>query len=153
MQKLGSKTYDCAVGCPVEATLDLIDGKWKGVILYHLLDDTIRFNELKRRLSRITQRMLTRQLRELEADGLIHREIYAEVPPRVEYSLTALGRSLEPVVRMLWTWGNQYLATEAARAGAVNGAVSLSPRVRRSLPAGRAEAGPCVSTMPCGDCK
>jgi DNA-binding HxlR family transcriptional regulator len=82
--------------------------------------------------------MLTRQLRELEADGLIHREIYAEVPPRVEYSLTALGRSLEPVVRMLWTWGNQYLAPAAARAGAVNGAVSLSPRVRRSLPAGRA---------------
>lgn len=70
MQKLGSKTYDCAVGCPVEATLDLIDGKWKGVILYHLLDDTIRFNQLKRRLSRITQRMLTRQLRELEADGM-----------------------------------------------------------------------------------
>ncbi|WP_456622080.1 MULTISPECIES: winged helix-turn-helix transcriptional regulator [unclassified Bradyrhizobium] len=138
MQKLGGKTYDCAVGCPVEATLDLIDGKWKGVILYHLLDDTIRFNELKRRLSRITQRMLTRQLRELEADGLIHREIYAQVPPRVEYSLTALGRSLEPVVRMLWTWGNQYLATEAARAGAINGAVSLSPRVKRSLPSGRA---------------
>src|SRR6185369_3665080 len=109
MKRIDSKTYDCAAGCPVEATLDLIDGKWKGVILYHLLDDTIRFNELKRRLSRITQRMLTRQLRELE-----------------------------PVVRMLWTWGNQYLATEAARAGAVSGAVSLSPRVRRSLPAGRA---------------
>ena len=97
-------------GCAVEATLDLIDGKWKAVILYHLLNDTVRFNELRRRLSRITQRMLTRQLRELEANGLIHREIYAEVPLRVEYSLTTLGRSLEPVVRMLWTWGNQYLA-------------------------------------------
>jgi DNA-binding HxlR family transcriptional regulator len=110
MKKLGGKTYDCAAGCPVEATLDLIDGKWKAVILYHLLNDTVRFNELRRRLSRITQRMLTRQLRELEANGLIHREIYAEVPLRVEYSLTTLGRSLEPVVRMLWTWGNQYLA-------------------------------------------
>ncbi|SDN69727.1 helix-turn-helix domain-containing protein [Afipia sp. GAS231] len=110
MKKLGGKTYDCAAGCPVEATLDLIDGKWKAVILYHLLNDTIRFNELRRRLSRITQRMLTRQLRELEANGLIHREIYPEVPLRVEYSLTTLGRSLEPVVRMLWTWGNQYLA-------------------------------------------
>jgi DNA-binding HxlR family transcriptional regulator len=110
MKKLGGKTYDCAAGCPVEATLDLIDGKWKAVILYHLLNDTIRFNELRRRLSRITQRMLTRQLRELEANGLIHREIYAEVPLRVEYSLTTLGRSLEPVVRMLWTWGDQYLA-------------------------------------------
>src|SRR6201991_2909579 len=129
MKRLDTETYDCTAGCPVEATLDLIDGKWKGVILYHLLDDTIRFNELRRRLSRITQRMLTRQLRELEADGLIHREIYAEVPLRVEYSLTALGRSLEPVVRTLWTWGNRYLSTEAARAGAVDGAVSLSPRV------------------------
>jgi DNA-binding HxlR family transcriptional regulator len=80
MKKLGGKTYDCAAGCPVEATLDLIDGKWKAVILYHLLNDTVRFNELRRRLSRITQRMPTRKLRELEVDGLIHREIYAEVP-------------------------------------------------------------------------
>ena len=121
MRKLG-ETYDCTAGCPVEATLDLIDGKWKAVIIYHLLDDTIRFNELRRRLSRITQRMLTRQLRELEADGLIHREIYAEVPPRVEYSLTVLGRSLEPVVRTLWTWGNGYLSTRKSRPAALNGA-------------------------------
>src|SRR5882724_13173890 len=109
MKRLDTKSYDCAAGCPVEATLDLIDGKWKAVILYHLLGDTIRFNELGRRLSRITQRMLTRQLRELEAAGLIHREVYAEVPPRVEYSLTKLGRSLEPVIRSLWSWGNAYL--------------------------------------------
>jgi DNA-binding HxlR family transcriptional regulator len=126
MKKLGGKTYDCAAGCPVEATLDLIDGKWKAVILYHLLNDTIRFNELRRRLSRITQRMLTRQLRELEADGLIHREIYAEVPLRVEYSLTTLGRSLEPVVRMLWTWGNQYIAVRRSHALSLNGAASPS---------------------------
>jgi DNA-binding HxlR family transcriptional regulator len=124
MKKLGGKTYDCAAGCPVEATLDLIDGKWKAVILYHLLNDTIRFNELRRRLSRITQRMLTRQLRELEANGLIHREIYAEVPLRVEYSLTTLGRSLEPVVRMLWTWGNQYIAARRLHALSLNGAAS-----------------------------
>ena len=103
MKKLGGRTYDCAAACPVEATLDLIDGKWKAVILYHLLNDTVRFNELRQRLSRITQRMLTRQLRELEADGLIHRKTYAESPLRVEYSLTTLGRSLESVVRMLWT--------------------------------------------------
>jgi DNA-binding HxlR family transcriptional regulator len=126
MKKLGGKTYDCAAGCPVEATLDLIDGKWKAVILYHLLNDTVRFNELRRRLSRITQRMLTRQLRELEADGLIHREIYAEVPLRVEYSLTTLGRSLEPVVRMLWTWGNQYIAARRLHALSLNGAASPS---------------------------
>jgi DNA-binding HxlR family transcriptional regulator len=122
MKKLGGKTYDCAAGCPVEAALDLIDGKWKAVILYHLLNDTLRFNELRRRLSRITQRMLTRQLRELEANGLIHREIYAEMPPRVEYSLTALGRSLEPVVRMLWTWGNDYLAGRQRHPAALNSA-------------------------------
>ena len=82
MKRLDTKSYDCAAGCPVEATLDLIDGKWKAVILYHLLVYTIHFNELGPRLSRITQRMLTRQLRELEAAGLIHREVYAEVPPR-----------------------------------------------------------------------
>src|ERR1700724_4865171 len=98
MKKLGESS-DFGAGCPVEATLDLIDGKWKAVILYHLLDDTIRFNELRRRLSRITQRMLTRQLRELEADGLIHREVYAEVPARVEYSLPVLGRALDPGIR------------------------------------------------------
>src|ERR1700752_3594235 len=110
MKKLDGNTYDCAVGCPVEATLDLIDGKWKAVILYHLLDDTMRFGELGRRLSRrVSQRMLPRQLRELEAAGLIHREVYAEVPPRVEYSLTQRGRSLEPVIRSLWIWGNSYL--------------------------------------------
>ena len=126
MTKLGAKTYDCTAGCPVEATLDLIDGKWKAVILYHLLDDTVRFNELRRRLSRITQRMLTRQLRELEADGLIHREIYAQVPMRVEYSLTTLGRSLEPVVRMLWSWGNDYLAERRSRPHALNGNAQLA---------------------------
>src|SRR5712672_2606411 len=106
-------------GCPVEATLDLIDGKWKGVILYHLLDDTVRFNELGRRLSRITQRMLTRQLRELEAAGLIHREGYPEVPPRVEYSLTKLGRTLEPILRSLWSWGNTYLDDRRTAPGTI----------------------------------
>ncbi|MBR0756843.1 helix-turn-helix transcriptional regulator [Bradyrhizobium jicamae] len=126
MTKLGAKTYDCTAGCPVEATLDLIDGKWKAVILYHLLDDTVRFNELRRRLSRITQRMLTRQLRELEADGLIHREIYAQVPLRVEYSLTTLGRSLEPVVRMLWSWGNDYLAERRSRPLVLNANTQLA---------------------------
>ena len=110
MQDLTAKTYDCTAGCPVEATLDLIDGKWKAIILYHLLDGTLRFNELKRRLSRITQRMLTRQLRELEEVGLINRTIFAEMPPRVEYALTPHGRSLEPVIRALWIWGDAYLS-------------------------------------------
>jgi len=119
MKRLNAKAYDCAAGCPVEATLDLIDGKWKGVILYHLLDDTVRFNELGRRLSRITQRMLTRQLRELEAAGLIHREVYPEVPPRVEYSLTKLGRTLEPILRSLWSWGNTYLDDRRTAPGTI----------------------------------
>src|ERR1700752_3014527 len=128
MKRLSSKTYDCTAGCPVEATLDLIDGKWKAVILYHLLDDTIRFNELGRRLSRITQRMLTRQLRELEAAGLIHREVYAEVPPRVEYSLTKLGRSLEPAIRSLWSWGDSYLEVRRTTSSSVIESSALAQR-------------------------
>ncbi|WGF90000.1 winged helix-turn-helix transcriptional regulator [Marinivivus vitaminiproducens] len=104
------KRYDCAPGCPVEATLDLIGGKWKGVILYHLLDETIRFNTLSRRLGSITQRMLAKQLRELEAAGLIRRVVFAEVPPRVEYSLSPDGESLRPVILALKAWGETRLA-------------------------------------------
>ncbi|MGU3666162.1 winged helix-turn-helix transcriptional regulator [Methylobacterium sp. A49B] len=96
----------CSPGCAVEATLRFIDGKWKGVILYHLLEGTLRFNEIRRRLTSVTQRMLTNQLREMEADGLITRTVYAQVPPKVEYSLTERGRSLEPVIRALKTWGD-----------------------------------------------
>ena len=101
--------YDCNLGCPVEATLELIGGKWKGVILYHLLGGTHRFNELRRIMPDVTQRMLTRQLRELEACQLISRTVYAEVPPRVEYSLTEYGRTLEPVIQALRGWGMQHL--------------------------------------------
>ncbi|KAA0777475.1 helix-turn-helix domain-containing protein [Bacillus sp. TE8-1] len=90
--------------CPVEAMVEVIGGKWKGVILYHLLDGTKRFNELKRLKPNITQRMLTLQLRELEADGIIHREVYREVPPKVEYSLTELGESLRPVLLLMMEW-------------------------------------------------
>ncbi|PEZ16686.1 MarR family transcriptional regulator [Bacillus anthracis] len=90
--------------CPVEAMVEVIGGKWKGVILYHLLDGTKRFNELKRLKPNITQRMLTLQLRELEADGIIHREVYREVPPKVEYSLTELGESLRPMILVMMEW-------------------------------------------------
>ena len=101
-----SRDYSCAEGCPVEATLDLMDGKWKGVILYHLKKDgVLRFNELGRRLTGITQRMLTKQLRALEDDGLVIRKVYAEVPPRVEYSLSEIGESLRPVIETLRAWG------------------------------------------------
>lgn len=103
------KRYDCNFGCPVEACVEVVGGKWKGVILFHLLGGTKRFNELLRLIPGVTQRMLTRQLRELEDDRIIERKIYAEVPPKVEYSLTEFGKTLEPVLRMLQGWGSQYL--------------------------------------------
>ncbi|HYY57743.1 MAG TPA: helix-turn-helix domain-containing protein [Pyrinomonadaceae bacterium] len=99
------KSYDTPSGCPVEAALEVIGGKWKGTILYRLLDGKKRFNELKRMFPSLTQRILTQQLRELERDGIIHREVYAEVPPRVEYSLTEQGRTLKPVLELLREWG------------------------------------------------
>ena len=82
--------------CTVAVTLEVIGGKWKSLILWHLSFKTLRFSQLQRRLAKVTQKMLTQQLRELEADGLVHREVFAEVPPRVEYSLTELGRSVVP---------------------------------------------------------
>lgn len=97
-------------GCPVESTLSLLDGKWKGVILYHLLTDkTLRFNELRRRLSAVTQRMLTKQLRELEEAGIVSRTVFPVVPPRVDYALTPLGLSLEPVILALDSWGKSHV--------------------------------------------
>ncbi len=91
--------------CPVEATLELIGGKWKGIVLYYLLDGRIRFSELKDRIGCVTQRMLTKQLRELESCGLVDRIVHAEVPPRVEYELTEEGRSLESILLALKEWG------------------------------------------------
>ena len=101
--------YDCNQGCPVEASLEVIGGKWKGIILYHLLSETIRFNELRRMMPEITQRMLTKQLRELEADNLVSRKVYAQVPPKVEYSMTQYGKTLAPVIQALQTWGTMHL--------------------------------------------
>ena len=93
--------------CPVEAALDMIGGKWKVVILFRLFDCTLRFSELCRQHPNITPRMLTNQLRELERDGLVHREVYPQVPPKVEYSLTAEGRTLKPVLLALKRWGTE----------------------------------------------
>ncbi|GLQ29598.1 winged helix-turn-helix transcriptional regulator [Litoribrevibacter albus] len=101
--------YDCNLGCPVEATLNTIGGKWKGVILYHLLAKTHRFNELRRLMPDVTQRMLTKQLRELEADNLIIRTVYPEIPPKVEYSMSAYGETLVPVIHALREWGIRHL--------------------------------------------
>ncbi len=105
MLKTRHSRFDCTPGCSIEATLSLIDGKWKGVILFHLLDGPVRFNELRRRIPCLTQRMLTAQLRELETDSLVVRTVYPQVPPKVEYSLSPLGHSLHPVFMALSTWG------------------------------------------------
>lgn len=103
------------VACPMTLALDVIGGKWKGIILYHLRDETKRFNELLRLMPQITQRMLTRQLRELEQDGIVHRQVYAQVPPKVEYSLTAVGQTLMPVVKALTDWGRMYEGLQLPR--------------------------------------
>ena len=100
--------------CPVETTLSLIGDKWKVLILRELLDGTKRFGELHRGIGRVSQKVLTSQLRAMEADGLVHREIFAEVPPRVEYSLTPLGQSLAPVIDALKAWGEGFKAQLAS---------------------------------------
>lgn len=107
--------YTGQYSCPVEAAADIIGGKWKTVILYYLFQGPKRFNELKRLLPLVTQRMLTRQLRELEQDGIVHREIYQEVPPRVEYSLTKFGASLGPIIVQMRDWGEEYMDQIQAR--------------------------------------
>lgn len=96
--------------CPVETTLTLISDKWKILILRDLRNGTQRFGELKKSVSGISQKVLTSNLRQMETSGLVRREVYAEVPPKVEYSLTDLGRSLEPVLEAMETWGLQYKA-------------------------------------------
>jgi DNA-binding HxlR family transcriptional regulator len=109
MARVQESRFDGSPGCAVEATVTLIDGKWKCGILYHLLNGTLRFNQIRRLIPSATQRVLTAQLRELEADRLVERTIYAEVPPRVEYKLSPLGRSLEPVLQALASWGADHM--------------------------------------------
>ncbi|MBU8610629.1 MULTISPECIES: winged helix-turn-helix transcriptional regulator [Bacillus] len=98
--------------CPVAVTVNVIGGKWKALILYHLLSGPRRFNELRKLLPDATQRMLTLQLRELEGDGIIHREIYKQIPPKVEYSLTKLGESLKPLILVMRDWGEEFEKTK-----------------------------------------
>ena len=95
--------------CPVEATLDLIGGKYKSLILWHLSDGKLRFSELRSRIKKATPKMLTQQLRELETQNLIHREVFPVIPPKVEYSLTETGKSLMPILVAMRDWGASYL--------------------------------------------
>ncbi len=101
--------YDCNFGCPVEAALEALGGKWKGLVLFHLKDGKRRFNELRRLIPDVTQRTLTRQLRELERDRIVARTVYPEVPPRVEYVLTDFGKTLIPILEALYVWGKEYI--------------------------------------------
>jgi DNA-binding HxlR family transcriptional regulator len=103
-----ARDYDWKTGCDVEATLCVVGGRWKPVLLFHLLDGKKRFNELCRLTPNATQRMVTLQLRELEEDGVISRTVFAEVPPRVEYELTGMGRSLEPLLLHMRSWGEEF---------------------------------------------
>lgn len=98
--------------CPVEAALDVIGGKWKPLILWALGDNVLRFNELQKALPGVNAKMLTKQLRELEEDGVIRRTVYPEVPPRVEYTITEFGKTLIPILLALCAWGAQYLGVD-----------------------------------------
>lgn len=98
--------------CPVEATLDVIGGKWKPLILWQLRAEKLRFSGLQQSMQGISPKMLTKQLRELEEDGLVLRVVYPEIPPRVEYSLTEFGKTVLPVLDALCEWGNGYLGRE-----------------------------------------
>ena len=99
--------------CPVETTLMLIGDKWKVLILRDLLPGTKRFGELKKSIGNVSQKVLTAQLRDMESNGLVNRKVYSEVPPRVEYSLTELGRSLKPILDAMWDWGEEFKAHNA----------------------------------------
>lgn len=109
--------------CPVKLTADIIGGKWKPLILFFLEGGTLRFSQLQRLIPGMTKKMLTQHLRELERDEIIRRKVYAEVPPRVEYSLTKHGESLKPILKLMSAWGNKH----RARYGVTKNAVQKQP--------------------------
>ena len=113
-----ARKYNWKTGCDVEATLSVIGGRWKPVLVCHLLQGRKRFGELRRLTPNATERMITLQLRELEADGVVARHVFAEVPPRVEYEVTEFGQSLEPILTQMQTWGSAFKERKLAEEGA-----------------------------------
>lgn len=109
-----ARKYNWKTGCDVEATLSVIGGRWKPILVCHLLSGRKRFGELRRLTPNATERMITLQLRELEADGVISRHVFAEVPPRVEYEVTEYGRTLEPILITMQAWGREFKARRLA---------------------------------------
>ena len=107
-KEIASKPAKTLPDCPVETTLTLISDKWKVLILRDLLPGTKRFGELKKSIGHVSQKVLTSQLRQMEESGLLTRKVYAEVPPRVEYTLTEVGYSLKPIMDAMWAWGKEY---------------------------------------------
>jgi DNA-binding HxlR family transcriptional regulator len=117
LQSIMTQKENCIgpYGCSVGATLSVIGGRWKPIIIFKLLqNDFLRFGELKKEINMVTQRMLTTQLRELEGDKIVSRKVYAQVPPRVEYSLTDYGRSLEPIMIAMRNWGAEHMNVKNA---------------------------------------
>jgi len=133
------RTYDCGFACPVEAALDVLGGRWKGTLLYQLLDGPKRNSELRRRVRGASPRVLAQQLRELEAAGVVDRSVSDDVPPKVAYALTAFGRSLEPLLLQTRDWGETYLDRIEADLAAAGDALSA---------AGPASAAPPISQGP-----
>ena len=108
-----NKNCDAPYYCAVGATLSVIGGKWKPIIIFKLIqNDILRFGELKKEINGVTQRMLTQQLRELESDKVVTRKVYAQVPPRVEYSLTPYGKTLEPIMIAMCNWGTEHITIQ-----------------------------------------
>ena len=114
MDRSEAKKKDQLPACPVETTLTLIGDKWKVLILRDLMPGTKRFGELRKSVGDVSQKVLAAQLRDMEKSGLVHREVYAEVPPRVEYTLTELGYSLKPILDAMWSWGEAYKSSRGA---------------------------------------
>jgi len=123
--------------CPVKLTADIIGGKWKPMILFYLEGGTRRFGELGKMIPSMTKKMLTQHLRELERDGIIHREVYAIVPPKVEYSLTKHGESLKPILKLMSAWGTRHRARYGVPAGRLR--AQRNPAEAKKVPV-RAEA-------------